>query len=147
MQLIQYIIWLHCIEFISHTIHFMKYPVQCSVQYLGMYRLARVISRNHGKTGEKDDDDDENNDDDDDGFELYDGDRYFKQLTMMFGFSYTDYSLHNIHREMEVRRGIDSIALKVSSFLFQMTPMLFKSRYSKNQNCSKIIHSTISMLV
>ena len=27
--------------------------------------------------------------------------------------SYTEYSLHNIHREMEVRRGIDPTALKV----------------------------------
>ena len=31
----------------------------------------------------------------------------------LYGFSYTEYSLHNIHREMEVRRGIDEIALKV----------------------------------
>ena len=31
----------------------------------------------------------------------------------LHGFSYTEYSLHNIHREMEVRRGIDEIALKV----------------------------------
>ena len=44
-----------------------------------------------------DDDDDNDDDDNNNGCVL----------------SYTEYSLHNIHREMEVRRGIDPTALKV----------------------------------
>lgn len=43
-----------------------------------------------------------------------DDDNVKKKMRMTkYNFSYTEYSLHNIHREMEVRRGIDSIALKV----------------------------------
>ena len=38
--------------------------------------------------------------------------------------SYTEYSLHNIHREMEVRRGIDPTALKVI-FIFNFCSLNF----------------------
>ena len=59
-------------------------------------------------------DNDKNDDDDDED----DGDDVKCYQPMhcndhLYGFSYTEYSLHNIHREMEVRRGIDEIALKV----------------------------------
>ena len=60
-----------------------------------------------------DDNDIYDNDDNDDGDNVHDDNLNENANDQVWFFSYTEYSLHNIHREMEVRRGIDSISLKV----------------------------------
>ena len=64
-----------------------------------MILIAVMTIRYNNDVDDDDIDDDDDNDDD--------GNNNGCVL------SYTEYSLHNIHREMEVRRGIDPTALKV----------------------------------
>jgi len=53
--------------------------------------------------------------------------------------SYTDYSLHNIHREMEVRRGIDSIALKAGLPTLTPRTLIFSTTEAETEFPPKLI--------